>query len=123
MREHYILNADHSVQPAELMEWARWFEKNGERRRVDATELPEGVLVSTVFLGLDHSFGDGPPLIFETMAFQNGEEALCWRYSTWNDAKLGHDRAVELIRQYQGVNRSLADLYSEDQPEPPEQPE
>lgn len=38
--------------------------------RVAFTELAEGCEVSTVFLGLDHRFSDeGPPLVFESMAF------------------------------------------------------
>lgn len=117
MSRHYVLDADRNVQTADPMEWAQWFEGDPDRRRVATAELPEGVWVSTVFLGLDHQFGDGPPLLFETMVFQNGEDALQWRYSTWDEAAHGHARAVELVEQYQGINRSLADLYSEDQPE------
>jgi hypothetical protein len=39
-----------------------------EDRRVDRTQVDADVSVSTVHLVLDHSFGDGPPLIFETMS-------------------------------------------------------
>ena len=56
-----------------------------------------------MFLGIDHSFGrDGPPILFETMAFSEdiygwgGLEQ--WRYSTWAEAQLGHNRMVEMIR-------------------------
>jgi len=58
-------------------------------------------LVSTVFLGIDHNWGGGPPLIFETMIFNQGPESeRPWheeyqeRYSTWEQAEAGHARAV-----------------------------
>jgi hypothetical protein len=36
-------------------------------KRVAETTLPDGTWISTVWLGLDHAWGGGPPLIFETM--------------------------------------------------------
>lgn len=60
--------------------------------------LPNGRWISTVWLGLDHSFGDGPPLIFETMVFpSNGDlsEEDMDRYSTREEALVGHQRMVE----------------------------
>lgn len=57
--------------------------------------------VSTVWVGFDHGWGDGPPLIFETMVF--AEEAgpydlMCWRYSTEAQARQGHEETVLLLR-------------------------
>lgn len=37
--------------------------------RVMRTEIIDGVNVSTVFLGLDHSFGGDEPILWETMVF------------------------------------------------------
>lgn len=49
------------------MQWALLFEQD---RHVANTTTLYGERLSTVFLGLDHSFGeDGPPQIFETMLF------------------------------------------------------
>ncbi len=69
MRHHYILNekGEPVVEP-DLITWAMWFEK-AENRFVDKTEIGGEMIVSTVFLGLDHNFGDGPPLLWETMVF------------------------------------------------------
>lgn len=54
-------------------------------------------LVSTVFLGLDHNFGKGEPLIFETMVFKligenNHRDSSVDedRYATWQQAEDGH---------------------------------
>lgn len=71
-------------------------------RRVSRTTVmdaakPETVWeVSTVWLGLDHSFGVGLPLIFETMVFAEGSasDELCERYSTWQEAADGHTSIV-----------------------------
>lgn len=60
---------DKDGSPLGLWEWARKFE-DVEYRRVGLDER-EGIEVSTVWLGLNHSFLDGPLLIFETMVFDN----------------------------------------------------
>jgi hypothetical protein len=95
MSDKYILNADHSLrQTDDLEEWAQAFE--GAERCVARTEAAPGIIVSTVFLGIDHSFGHGVPLVFETMIFRNGQGDEMWRYSTWEEAEAGHEAAVKL---------------------------
>ncbi len=83
-----------------LFEWVRDLE-NSELRIVRQETLPNGYRVSTVWLGLNHRFsGKKPPLIFETMVFDpSGESDYCQRYSTENDAILGHMAAVEEYRK------------------------
>jgi hypothetical protein len=69
--------------------------KDPEARRVALDSVGE-TTVSTVLLVWDHSFGAGPPLIFETMVFPQGP---IWafecsqRYHTREQALAGH-RAV-----------------------------
>lgn len=65
-------------------------------------DLPSGVWVSTVYLGFNHRFGDGPPLIFETMVFPGAMaddgsmvELDVDRYSSKEAALAGHQRMVE----------------------------
>lgn len=96
MSDKYILDGQTPVK-ADLMTWARWFETAD--RHVDRTEIGEH-LVSTVFLGLDHQFGDGPPLLFETMVFAGGEpdDMWCERCSTWDEAVAMHQRGCEWAR-------------------------
>lgn len=88
MGDHYILKGKESV-PADLMTWAEWFEQNRAARRV-ASDERDDVRISTVFLGLDHGSGDGPPLIFETMVFGGVNDGDTYRYSTWEQAEQGH---------------------------------
>lgn len=59
--------------------------------------------VSTVWLGIDHGWGDGPPVIFETMIFaqqsltdpdEDQREQETTRYTTLADAEAGHAKTV-----------------------------
>lgn len=92
MRDAYILVGKQVVSCSDLMTWAEWLETADRHVRDTARD---DVRVSTVFLGLDHGFGDdGPPVLFETMVFVNGAEAGCERYCTWDEAEAGHERWV-----------------------------
>lgn len=72
--------------------------ESADARRVASTRLPDGKWVSTVHLVFDHSFGDGPPLIFETMVFRNEDdmgELDVERYATREEALAGHEAMVQ----------------------------
>jgi len=56
------------------------------------------VFVSTIFLGIDHNFGGGKPLVFETMIFGGKHDLYQERYSTYEEAIEGHKRAVLLAK-------------------------
>jgi hypothetical protein len=94
---HYILDGKVPV-PVDMMTWAMWFENHRQDRIVKQENVAQ-FWVSTVFLGLDHNWGDGPPLLFETMVFDRGDNAEnrnldCWmeRTSTWELALEAHER-------------------------------
>lgn len=79
-----------------LDEWAHKFE-DFEYKSIGA-DVVGPWNVSTVWLGLDHSFGEpGGPLIFESMVFPDGEwsDVDMNRYATLEDAKAGHVALVE----------------------------
>jgi hypothetical protein len=92
MTDKYILEGK-TPKPASLDEWARWYQT--AERHVAMSEQ-EGVKVSTVFLGLDHSFGRGEPLLFETMIFGGEHDQWQDRCSTWDQAVVMHCKACEL---------------------------
>jgi len=83
-------------QAISMEEWAR-LAAIKEYQKVSDTTLPNGVRVSTVWLGLDHSFRGGKPLIFETMVFppDSWSELGCRRYCTEQEAKVGHEAMVK----------------------------
>jgi hypothetical protein len=95
--DFYKLNDDHTVTQCSLDEWAETEEHKD--RRVAYTELGTR-RVSTVFLGFDHQFGDGPPLLFETMVFPSNSYAdeYCEQYSTWDEAVAGHEATVKKFK-------------------------
>ena len=84
----------------DMEQWARLF-GDTERRIIARTELPGEVTVSTVWLGIDHSYGDGgPPLIFESMVFaRSAADMDCVRYATREEAEAGHS---ELVTRWTG---------------------
>lgn len=94
MTDRYILDGKKTIPEPDLMKWANWFE--AANRRVAKTDTKNGQ-VSTVFLGLDHSFGDGPVQLFETLVFGGTLNDEQDRYSTWDDAVSGHKEMVQRV--------------------------
>ena len=94
MGEYY----DKDGREMTLVEWGQRFEKRGmDYKRVAETTLPDGRWVSTVWLGRNHQYDDGPPLIFETQVFHNKNDMGdldCDRYSTLAEAETGHAAMV-----------------------------
>jgi hypothetical protein len=102
---YYILKDKVPVQVHDMEEWMDAFRLH-DSRIVAKTDLPDDIQVSTVFLGMDHSFGDdGPPILFETMIFGGALDGYQERYSTWEEAEEGHRLALELIHE-----QSIEDL-------------
>jgi len=92
MSDYYELIGQTAVPlPNDVLTWAPKFETMD--RRVAQTRLFGLCFISTVFLGLDHSSGCGPPQLFETMAFWRGEGGYEQeRCSTWQEAEAQHAR-------------------------------
>jgi hypothetical protein len=91
--KHYVLGPDKEPVETDLITWAKWFE-DVTNRRVGTDYMPSAS-VSTVFLGIDHSFGEEEgPLLFETLvSYKNGDEEM-YRCKTWAEAELQHKRAL-----------------------------
>jgi len=99
-----IIEPDGSIRVVPLLEWAEWFEQRGMKSYKEGghiiarTELPGGVVVSTVFLGLNHRWTDGAPYWFETMIFGGPHDQFQTRSSTFEEAETEHARTVELAK-------------------------
>jgi len=99
---NYVLDGDgQPVAEPDVIVWARWFEHahtDGTRIighhhfEIDGTK----VFVSTVFLGLDHGWGVGPPVLWETMIFGGPHNDYQRRYTTRDGAEMGHTIACQL---------------------------
>ncbi len=96
----YILNEhDEPVPVADAIDWALWFEANTDRRIVLRDTIGEAC-VSTVFLGLDHSYRDDLPLkIYETLVFDGQLGGEMDRYATRDEAIVGHAAMCDRVRQ------------------------
>jgi hypothetical protein len=94
MSVYYILEGHEAVK-TDLMTWARMFKKAD--RVVRKTTIGDAE-ISTVFLGLDHQFGDGPPLLFETMVFGGKLDQKQDRCTTWEEAEAMHEAMSGRVR-------------------------
>src|SRR5205814_2375881 len=73
---------DRNGEPIDAQDWGNRGADNNYRRV--AEDYVDSYRVSTVWLGLDHGSGQGPPRIFETMVFgedKPGWDLYCKRYS------------------------------------------
>ena len=100
--DYYILDKDHNVIPAkDVLEWRHFFQKPD---RIVAQDIIDNVLVSTIFLGIDHGFGrldsnkEEPPVTFETMIFGGKHDQYQERCCTWSEAEITHAKAVALVK-------------------------
>ena len=93
---------DRAGEPIEMMDWAHRFE-DFDYKQVAQDDVGD-VRVSTVWLGLDHNFGDGPPLIFDTMIFGGQRDEDCFRYPTEEEALAGHARVCAEISEGESVD-------------------
>lgn len=95
-KQYATLDENNNVIPTDdAMRWGRWFEVNRERRTVKREKVGDSE-VSTVFMGLDHSFGEGPPLWFETMIFGGVHDSWQQRCETWAEAVVMHAEGVKV---------------------------
>ena len=121
---YYILIGKNpvSIPRSQFLQWGHWFERQCRLggRHIGQINIPprkpfrkgnpkmlrkinrmreESILVSTVFLGLDHNYFGGRPILFETMIFGGNRDQYQERYHTWDEAKIGHDYAVTLAKK------------------------
>lgn len=107
----YILKGKIPVICTDTLEWAKWLETADRHVK---NEYVGNYWVSTVFLGIDHNFYGGDPILFETMVFDHGRtehldrfnqdyhptiDDYSERYSSWEEAENGHNRIVKMVRK------------------------
>ena len=101
----YILDdLGRPMEVDDVLVWGAWFET--ATRIVEQTVVGDRLLVSTVFLGLNHNYGTGAPILWETMVFKhNGWQGTDFdgdyqqRYSSREKAEQGHRRAIRWAEQ------------------------
>jgi len=101
MPRHYLLDENKNPYEVSLEEGLKVYE-DMSMKIVQQDRLDNGVFVSTVFLGLDHSWSDSlnhEPVLFETMIFEGPYDQYQVRYTTYNNALNGHKQALELVKK------------------------
>lgn len=101
MRRWYILDNNNKPVAKPVLEAAQWLEDNPNRKIVKRDEIG-GILVSTVFLGLDHAWDSDIPVLWETMIFGGEHDQYQERYTSHQDALEGHKKALTLITKENG---------------------
>ena len=91
----YILDGKTPVPCFDITKWGS--QSKGDK--IVGKDQFNGVSVSTVFLGMDHSFNGGTPVLFETMIFGGEYDQYQERYCTWDEAEKGHQIACELVNK------------------------
>lgn len=104
--KHYMLLNGEIIATEDFFKWAIWRGTHQADCQIGDTTFPwrvgdqtVEVRVSTVFLGQDHSPFLKHQDLFETMVFGGPLDHRQWRYATLEEARLGHDEVVTLVRQ------------------------
>lgn len=98
----YKIDENHNITPSDVYDFET---QDSRHKRVGLDEVGE-TRVSTVFLGLDHNWGDGPPILFETMVFSNDVDydQYQYRYCTWDEAEKGHKLILSKVKNSEPLN-------------------
>lgn len=99
MERYFRLDAeDCPVRELDRESWARWMVDEANRPLLDVAKTDVGhIRISTIFYGYDE-FGFDPPLVWETQIEGGCLDGHTERYSSRQDARLGHERWVQLVR-------------------------
>lgn len=95
--DHFILINKNEVVEPNIYIVGCWFEKTKER--FIKSTVVNGCWTSTVFLSFNHAIA-GAPLLYETMIFGSAVDLTSLykdRYSTYDDALKGHQKAVRIM--------------------------
>lgn len=104
---------DRDGKPITPAAWADLFD-DWPYKQIASTKI-NGATVSTVWLGLNHQWSsEGPPLIFETMIFGGHLDGAQWRYTTEQQARVGHAAAAAIASKAPAFLEDLARFYGWD---------
>ena len=97
-------SAPTGARPAKREEWLNARVLDDEAAKRVAKDAVGDAEISTVFLGINHQYGDGPPVLWETMIFGGSHDQDQWRYISEQDARVGHERVVVALREGRDPN-------------------
>ena len=95
MIKYFILNENKIPIQVEWNECSKFL----QTQNVVKQDNIEKIRVSTVFLGIDHNWLGSTPILFETMVFGGEYDQYQKRYSTWDEALVGHARIFNMVNK------------------------
>lgn len=93
--DRYILIGKIPSKEPDILKWGEWMERSD--RHIGNDMIRDNIQISTVFLGLDHNWSGGNPILFETMIFGGLHDGYQERYYSWEEAEIGHKEALKLV--------------------------
>ena len=98
VERRWILDKDNNIVEVDFMSFIKWNVLTSFERLIVAKDFPNGIEVSTVFVGMPlPTFDKSKILLFETHIFGSCYNGANVRYETWNEALEGHKRVVKEI--------------------------
>lgn len=97
--KHYILDEQGNAVPInDIFKWAAFMRSSAARTNIT---LLDNIIISTAFLGYDHSFDNEKevPILWETMIFGGKHDQHQERYTSKEEAMEGHERAVKMAEE------------------------
>lgn len=96
--QRYYILVDKAPKKVSMEEYRLWDQPQGinSPRKLWRTEYGD-IQVSTVFLMMDHGWGEGDPVLFETMVFGGALDDEQERYTSYDAAELGHTKMCERV--------------------------
>lgn len=98
MNQYILDNLNNPVLEPDYTKYGQWMQAR-ENRRLGIHRMPDGTKVSTVFLGLDHGWNGGPPVLWETMVFGGKYDQEQDRYISYDEAVQGHRQWVKRVEE------------------------
>lgn len=96
----YILDENDKPILSDILTASKFLQES-DRRVVSYTEINSTCFLSTVFLCLDHCYGRGAPILYESLWFGGSNDGDMRRYRTKEEALLGHR---EMLEEYKKEN-------------------
>ncbi len=108
VENHFYKLSKKKPIPCSMNEWAI-FMTSASNRIIEQNQIGP-LLISTIFTGIDHSFGHGEKKLFETTVLGlNNDIQLRWHFSTYNQAIREHRRLTLLI-ETKGIDAVLEEI-------------
>ena len=86
---YYILDGKKPVACDDIVTFGKWI-GDISNKRIQYTLIGNDINISTVFLGIDHSFNRETPVLFETLIRGGKFDQDMDRYETYDNAEKNH---------------------------------